>query len=419
MKSPRRISEQIRNVPGLGSNILAVVLVTIVGIVATAFLLPHYDISVPWKPEYHFAAVVEKAPGMKDDSKHKVTIAGIQVGTVKQIDTQRDGTARIEMAIDPTFKIYKNAHLEVRTFSPINDVYVAVEPGDPASGELGDDGTIPEAQTSRFIQPAEVLNKLDGRTQQAVTSLVTQADVALRDAPRNLPAGLDQTDQTLNSLKPVAQSLQTRRDTLQKLITNLSQISTAVGHNDQRLASMITSLQQTLAVLSSRDDQLNQTLGQLPGLRGDLDHSMTSVTTLTGQLNPTLNALHAASDALPPALEKLTDTVGQAGDVVDAAGPVVSKARPVVSDLRAVVPDAHSTLNDLKPVTGLLPDATSRLVPWLPNLQAFVYQTSSAFSVSDANGGLGRAQITFDLTNPAGGLKPMPDAKPNGGRTGQ
>ena len=38
---------------------------------------------------------------------------------------------------------------------------------------------------------------------------------------------------------------------------------------------------------------------------------------------------------------------------------------------------------------------------------------------SDANGGLGRAQLSFELTNPAGGLKPMPDIKPDHGRSGR
>jgi len=41
-------------------------------------------------------------------------------------------------------------------------------------------------------------------------------------------------------------------------------------------------------------------------------------------------------------------------------------------------------------------------VPWLDDLSAFVYQTSSAFSLADVNGGLGRAQVNLKVDDPKG-----------------
>ena len=40
----------------------------------------------------------------------------------------------------------------------------------------------------------------------------------------------------------------------------------------------------------------------------------------------------------------------------------------------------------------------------MDDLAAFTYQTSSSFSLYDANGGMGRANLHVDLTNPTGGL---------------
>ena len=111
---------------------------------------------------------------------------------------------------------------------------------------------------------------------------------------------------------------------------------------------------------------------------------------------------------LPGALRRLSTTMDEANGLVDAAGPVVSKARPVVADLRPFARDLNRGLGNFAPTARLLPSATERLVPWLEDLSAFVYQTSSAFSLADANGGWGRALLTLDVTNHAGGLKPMP-----------
>jgi phospholipid/cholesterol/gamma-HCH transport system substrate-binding protein len=261
------------------------------------------------------------------------------------------------------------------------------------------------SQTTRLIQPFEVLNNLDTRTREALTSLLNQADVGLKDAPQTLPGSLNAATDALDTLKPVAQQLQTRRQTIQTLVTDLSEISTAAGHNDQRLTGLVASLQTTLSTLANRDDELGNTIGQLPGLGDDLRQALGSVNGLTTQLNPTLDDLHDASEALPPALSSLTDTLQDAAPTVDAAKPVLAKARPVVGDLKPLVSDAHAALGDLKPTADLLPGSTAQIVPWLPNLQAFIFQTSSAFSLQDANGGYGRAQVFVDASNPAGGLQ--------------
>lgn len=406
--SLRERYRQARSVPGLGSNLVTVVLVLAVGITAAGFLLPHYDLSVPWSSEYRFAAVVADAPGMRAATKHQVEIAGIQVGTVKELEPDPGGHARLEMAIDPGFKVYRNATIEVREKSPINDVGVALDPGDPKAGELPENQTIPVSQTRTFRQPYEVLDKLDQRTQAALPSLLGQADAALASAPRDLPGGLRATNTTLQTLRPVLDALEKRRESIQSLVTSLSQIGQAAGNNDQRLTSLITSLQETLAALNNKDDSLRATLNQLPGLGGDLRNAMNGATNLTTQLNPTLEGLNRASNRLPGALSKATDTVDAAGPLVDSLRPVVSKAKPLAADLRPLVGDLHATADDLKPTTGLLPGATARLAPWLPNLAAFVYHTSSSFSLADANGGLGRAHVNVDVTNPAGGLKPHP-----------
>lgn len=398
--------DRMRNIPGLGKNIVTLVVLVALGIGSSAYILSNYSVSWPSQDREVVQMDFSKGPGLTGGGGQEVRIAGVKVGTVQSVTAQTDGV-RVTVDLDPGHPVYGNAHAELKTKTPLNDPYISLEPGGAPAPALPTDGSgvIPVSQTTRLIQPFEVLNNLDTRTREALTSLLNQADVGLKDSPQTLPGSLNAATDALDTLKPVAQQLQTRRQTIQILVTDLAEISTAAGHNDQRLANLVASLQTTLSTLANRDNELGNTIGQLPGLGDDLRHALGSVNGLTTQLNPTLDDLHNASEALPPALSSLTNTLQDAAPTVDAAKPVVEKARPVVGDLRPLVGDAHAALDDLKPTTGLLPDSTAQIAPWLPNLQAFIYQTSSAFSLQDANGGYGRAQVFVDASNPAGGLQ--------------
>jgi phospholipid/cholesterol/gamma-HCH transport system substrate-binding protein len=398
-----RTWEHVRKVPGLGKDVVTFALLLVIGLVAGGYMLSQYDWEAPWDDRVYFAAELEKAPGVFTDALQEVRIAGVKVGKVESAEPLPNGHARLVMSLEDGRKVYDNAHLVWRMKAPINVMYVSLDPGGPPGKPVPEDGTIPVTQTERAIQPFELLDKLDERTQPALTALLNEADVALAKAPARLPKGLAATDGAISSFRPVVEQLETRREYIKRLVTSISQVSTAAGGDQKRLARLVSSLHKTLGTLGNRDDELRATLAGLPGFAKDLDGAMTKTSALTEQLDPTLDALNGASDELPSALRRLTDTAKTARGVVRAASPVIRKAKPVVADLRPLVSDVDSALTDLEPVTGHLPSATKRLVPWLDHLGAFIYQTSSSFSLADVNGGYGRANVVMNLSNPSGG----------------
>ncbi|MBA0126771.1 MCE family protein [Haloechinothrix sp. YIM 98757] len=410
------MAERVRTVPGLLRNVVVLTVFFAVGLISTGYLFANYGVNVPWSDDsFEFAAEFEHAPGVNPSSPQEVRIAGVPVGEIESAEPQDGDKARLVMSIESDHTVYTNARLILRSKSPLNVMYVALDPGGPPGDPLPENGTIPVSQTERPIHLYETLKKLDERARDATTSLINQADAALVSAPEQLPDGLRAADETMASFRPVLEELQTRRETISNLVTSLARVSAAVGEDDERLARLVASLQESLGVLANRDKELDATLAELPGLTQDVRHAMTSASALTEQLDPTLSALHGVSDELPDTLRGLTETVGSAGTVVDEAAPVVDKAKPVVADLKPLARDVNATLGDLAPVTGHLPDATERIVPWLDHLAAFVYQTSSAFSIHDDNGGFGRANFTLDVTNPSGGLDTHEEQGTQGG----
>lgn len=397
------VAGRIRNTPGLPRDVALVTAVLVAGALVTVYLFGHYHVITPATRTYEFSADFDQAPAVQLASRQEVRIAGIPVGKITDAQVTDDGNARLTFKIDPDDTVYQNARLVMRSKTPLNVMYVTLDPGGPPAAPLEEGGVIPVAQTQRVLQPYELLDELDPRARTALTDLVTQADVALADAPQDLPPGLDSVTGAARSFQPVVDALEQRRENIRHLVTSISTIAQAAGSDDDRLASLVDALSGTLRVLAQNDSSLGASLQRLPGVTRTLRSAMESTARLSKELSPTLTSLHDASGDLPDALSGLTSTVHNARDVLVDARPVARKLRPVVADLRPLVSDLHGALGDLSPVVSTLPHATAQLVPWLNDLGAFIYNTSSSFSLGDVNGGMGRANVVLKLYDPTGG----------------
>ncbi|MCQ4080814.1 MlaD family protein [Streptomyces sp. RB6PN25] len=411
--SARRTWERIRTVPGLGRNVITMVVLVALGLASASIILGNQRFITPWAHQYVFAADFTEAGAVNPGESPKVRIAGVPVGQVTGATVTSKGQAELTMSLEPGHTIYDNAHLVLRPTNPLNEMYVEVDPGGPPGKPLPANGVIPASQTQRPIQPDQVLDHLDERSRAALADLLSASDVALASAPSNLPSGLDSTDATLLKVQPVLDALTERRQNISKLVTSLSQISMAVGHNDARLISLMNATQDSLGILSKNTGDLEATLNELPGTTGQLKSAMTGVNGLTKQLNPALQNLSKASAQLPKVLQKTQDTVTDIGQTVTAANPVVRAANPVVDDLQPLVSDLHTSLGDLEPIARDLNPDTETLVAYLGDLQAFIYNTNGVFSLSDANGGFIRGQVAVPL--PDAGVIPGTHGGNSGG----
>jgi phospholipid/cholesterol/gamma-HCH transport system substrate-binding protein len=402
----RRTWQRVRTVPGLGRDVTVLVAVVALGVVAGTVILSQLNFTPPWSARTTLKVELADAVAVSPGNSQEVRIAGVEVGQIMDSEPTDRGTSLVTLAIEPGHQIYDNARAVLRPVNPLNQMYITLNPGGPPGQLLPDGGTIPVTQTERPVQAEEVFNKLDDRSRVALASLLSEADNALANAPETLPGGLGTTDVTLRSLQPVVEKLQQRQENIRRLVTAVSQVSTALGSNDQRLKSLVDSTQQTLTVLSQRDGELGRSLQELPGATGELRNAMNSLSNLTDQLNPTLDNVKSASEDLPDALSSLTDAVGPLREAVRSAAPVVAEARPVVAALRPVTADASGAFDNFKPLSHCLDDVTSKIAPWMYDLGGFVYNTNSLFSVKDQNGGWARGHVTVDPNSPTGSQRP-------------
>lgn len=403
----RRIWERLGSERHLKRNVLIVLGLVVLGLGALGYILRQQEaLEWPWENTYQFAATFEEAPAIDPSSRQEVRIAGVSVGEVQSASVDDKGNARVDMEIESGHQVYENARVVLRPKSPLNEMYIVLDPGGPPAQPLAEGAVLPVANSSRPIQVDEALAHLDTNTRDALTSLLAESDVALANAPNRLPGGLQATDQTLRHLRPVVTALHTRKEQLAQLVTALGRISSAVGDNDKRLSSLAGSLNNTLTTVGARNQELDSALAQLPEFTAELRRAMNSVDTLSGELDPTLDNLRAGADELAPALSRFTTTVDQLGRTVDAARPVVAKATPVVQDLRPFISDVEGSLGDMKQITQRFEPVTAAALPYLTDLKAFVVNTRSIVSLRDKDGSAYRAAAQFSPET-VSGLVPL------------
>jgi phospholipid/cholesterol/gamma-HCH transport system substrate-binding protein len=398
--------QRVRTVPGLGRDVMATLVLMVIGVACGVYLLAQVNVSVPWAKHYQLRVELADAVAVSPVNQQEVRIAGIKVGLITAVAPTDHNTAIVTAELEDGHEIFDNARAVLRPVNPLNQMYLTLNPGGPPGHPLESGGLIPVSQTSRPIQADEILDKLDDTARPALTSLFEESDNALATAPQTLPVALRAVDTSVNLLKPVVDRLAVRHDNIEKLITGFSQLATALGRNDARLTSLVDSTQATLGVLADRDVELGRTLQQLPGTTDALRRALANTSDLSHQLNPTLDNVKAASKALPDALDELRDAVGPLRETVDAARPVADRGRSFVSDLRKSIGDVHSTFDDLKPVTKCLDEATEKIAPWMYDLGGFIYNTNSIFGMRDNNGNFPRGHLTINATSPLGAIDP-------------
>jgi phospholipid/cholesterol/gamma-HCH transport system substrate-binding protein len=385
----RRAIHFVRTEPGLLRNVIAVVVVVALGLGIGGTVLANQRFTPPWQGRTQVWATFAEAASVAPGLGQSVQINGVEVGQIADAKIDNKGHALVLMSINQdTYDrpIYQNATVVMRPTTPLNTMYIEMDPGGPPAPEVPDYGVLPLGSSQSPIEIDQPLSHLDENTREATRALLSQADVALARAGQDLPGGVSAVDDFTKQVTPVVQELDTRRDKIKQLITAVGQLSQAVGGNDVRLTNLANSLQKTLQAVSDRSNQLRDSFNQLPGVTHSLQASTGAVQGLSDQLDPTLDDIKAASDTLPDSLGKLTDTVDTASTTVDKLAPVAQKLKPTAADLRPFVDDVNHTLPELKPVVRQLDPITGNLIPYLPDLTAFVYQVRSITDLGDQNG---------------------------------
>ncbi|RDI45039.1 virulence factor Mce-like protein [Nocardia mexicana] len=305
-------------------------------------------------------------------TKAKVRLNGADIGQVESMRA-RDYTAVVTMRIQSGVPLLAGTTAELRSATPMGDVFVALTPParpDPAAPNLGDGASIPLQSTAAAATIEEVLTRaallVNGGAIENMTSLANSLGEAVggrgdrlatmiretRDLVHNLAARSDRIREILVSTGDLSTTLAGQRSDVTDAIAAAGPALQAIGDNTRNIVDLV--------------GQVHRITGQLakfPSIQGTNDRSLIeSVNKVAEGLNTASNTPSANLNgllALIPLIMKVTNASSAHvnvdiaklafGTVPDPNTPVDSGARPPdATDWVNFVGSLSYTLNRLK-----------------------------------------------------------------------
>ena len=256
-----------------------------------------------------------------------VQVAGVQAGTVEEIELSNDGRAIITMKVQEDYAPLREgtrATIKQASLSGIANRYVDLTlPPAPQNGqkpaEIAEGSTIPADRTTASVEIDQLFNTLDPNTRDAVKQLFVNSRRQTEGKTQQQREVFRYLNPALSTSSRLFNEINRDTPTLERFIVDSSELVTALAEKRDDLTSLVTNLDRTFQALGDERVALAQSINALPDFMR--------------QANTTFVNLRGTLDELDP--------------LVDASRPAVRELGPFLNDLRPFARDARPTVRDL------------------------------------------------------------------------
>lgn len=235
---------------------------TVFTIIVTFWLASVIGKLSPFKDTYELNAVFTDATGILNGDS--VKIAGVQVGKVTTFKVV-EGKAIVTMEIEGDVEIPTNSFFDIKFLNLLGQRVVDIRPAEaPASEVYADGETVPETQTTPALDLSVVFNNLRPLIQST-------------------------NPEDINTVaRTVLAVFKGREDDLAGILGNLGNLSETLSGRDQRLARLVTDLDQLTQILNRRSGNIRT------GLQ-NFTEFMESLADVTPRIERVVDQLNTAS----------------------------------------------------------------------------------------------------------------------------
>lgn len=368
----------------------------------------------PWEERWTITATFADSTQIRTGSP--VRMAGVRVGEVTKIARGPGNSARVTLDLEEEGRSVRTdavAEIRPRLFLE-GSYYVALQPGSPSAGLLGEDGVIPLRRTSTPVQLSPVLSSLTASVRADLTSIIRESSVSLADGgARGLKRSLKALGPAFRSGAVTLEASRGQRDgDLTRLVAGASRVTNALADRAPQLAAAITDLQRVASTLASSDDDLRATLVGVdrvvraapPALR-DTAALLPELRTFARDVGPAVEVAPAVLRDTVPALRQLRGLVAPAElpRLLDVTGPLAARLVELQPRLRELMPRVERVARCAGDQgIGLLNAKVDdgKLSTGQPSWQELAHASVSGTSLSqsfDGNGNYLRAGLDMNL----------------------
>jgi phospholipid/cholesterol/gamma-HCH transport system substrate-binding protein len=197
----------------------------------------------------------------------KVRIAGVNVGTVKDVKLQPDNTVDVAFDIEKRYQLYTSTRAVIRYENLVGDRYLEITSGPGELRKLPKGGTIDKTHTD----PALDLDALLGGLRPVLKGLngdkVNQVSNAIIELLQGQGGAISDL---LSSTGSFSQALADRYQVISDVIHNLNDVLGTVDAKSAQFNASVDELQKLVTGLSEGRDSIAGAIGPLSSAENDL-----------------------------------------------------------------------------------------------------------------------------------------------------
>ena len=333
---------------------------------------------------YHVSAVIPTGAALAPGSR--VTMAGVQVGKVKEVSRQGMG-ARLVLEVDDedVLPLAADSRVQVRQHTPVGENYVALVQG-KATRTLASGDALPVAQSDEFVDVDRLLSVLKGPTRQRARLTTRSLGEALEGEGGNQGNRLlGGANSFIGQAYPFVDAVFRDRTQASRLIQQLGDVTAAIGQRDQAITTIAGRGLTALSALSAKGDSLRAVLEELPS---SLD-----------RIRATSQTVREVSAQTQPLVDDATVTLRDLQPTVARLQPAATTARSLLENVDGAAPQLKGVLDGVTDLSGPLPGAVPKLhkaicelAPGLRYLQPYTEEGLHILM------GLGSSSNSYDAT---------------------
>ena len=193
---------------------------------------------------YH--ASFSEASGIKPNDE--VRIAGVRVGKVTGVDL--DG-AKVDVTfkVDTPSQFGSETEAEIKVKTLLGAMYLSLKP--EGSGQLKKDSTIPLSRTKSAYDVVQAFSGLANRAERIDTDRLADSIDTVAELTKDTPAAFQGT---LRGLSRLSQTVASRNDQINELLGNLDTVSGTLADRDQDIVTLMKDSDVLLRALVARRD---------------------------------------------------------------------------------------------------------------------------------------------------------------------
>jgi ABC-type transporter Mla subunit MlaD len=340
-------------------------------------------------------------------------LAGVDVGNIaatKVVNGRAVLTLNLESQYAP---LYRNAQIEVRPVTPLEDMYVdIVSRGTKSAGVLTPDDVLPVTRTVSPVEISSVLDAFDTNTRQRLSALLDELGAGLSaNGGAELRNSFEAVAPFLVVADKMTAAMARQRTELASLVHNFGGISQELDVRDVQMQQFVSYANSTLGELAKTSGPFAATIQALPRTLSTMSSAFSELRTAEGSLDPALRSLGPVAAALPAGLDALTNFSQAATPALKALLPAANQLRPLAGVLKPTSQSLAGAFTSLRPEAPDLNRITTLAAQGncLTYLGQFLNRVISLTKFGDGvdNIAQARADVSVDLGNLSSATRPV------------